>query len=295
MIHTRALRPLTFVVAAVTVAACTGRESPRAGDTTADTPAVDPPAMPPASSWIGELGPLMLVPSDSENAAIVLFPEAPPDSVVRAARFSLVNASGNSAAARGALTDEQCGDAPIVRLGATPPLVWSVGFAGAATTPLAMDSIEALAPSDSARLAADLARIASGLSDGSESRFRGLPFAVRAAHRLALGTGQPEVVAAHLVRRLNIEANPLEEHTLVVVERSTRASAAATDWKVAYRLHSEGAEDTAEHYTVLAAVRAGTRTLLVVARDQVSRTTYEILERSASGDWRSRWLRRLTC
>jgi hypothetical protein len=155
-----------------------------------------------------------------------------------------------------------------------------------------MDSIEALPSADSARLAADLARMASGLITHQSSRFSGLPFAVLGAHRFQ--TDGRQFLVGHLVRRLNQEAAPLEERTLLIAER-TAPSTASEPYIVTYSQRSEGSEDTAEHFEVLAAVRGRGSPLLILERDQLSRTSYDILERVHDDGWRTRWSRTLAC
>ena len=60
---------------------------------------------------------------------------------------------------------------------------WTAAFAVGRVTAIPLDSIEGLAPRDSARLATDLTRLASGLADDTSSTFRGLPFVVLRAWR----------------------------------------------------------------------------------------------------------------
>ena len=156
---------------------------------------------------------------------------------------------------------------------------------------LRTDSIEALSSADSARLAADLARLASALTTQPGSRFTGLPFAVLGAHRFE--SDERQYLVGHLVRRLNQEAAPREERTFVIAERP--AATRGEPYVVTYSQRSEGSEDTAEHFEVLAVMRGTDSPLLLLARDQLSKTTYEILERSADGTWRTRWSRTLDC
>ena len=155
-----------------------------------------------------------------------------------------------------------------------------------------MDSIEALPSPDSARLASDLARLASALSTHKDSRFSGLPFAVVGAHRFVADGRQ--FLVGHLARRLNQEAAPLEERTLIIAERPD-SNPASEPWAVTYSLRSEGSEDTAELFEVLAALRGKQSLLLLLARDQPAQTNYELLERSRGGTWRTRWTRKLEC
>jgi hypothetical protein len=168
---------------------------------------------------------------------------------------------------------------------------WSIGVRGPAGQFVRMDSIESMPSADSARFAADLARMASGLGTPPGSRFTGLPFAVLSAHRFS-ADGR-DFVVGHLARRLNQEAAPLEERTLLIAER--RMGDTSERFSPVYSVRSEGSEDTAQHFDVLAAIHARNSLLLVIARDQLSQTTYEVLERPGDGKWRSRWSRVLLC
>jgi GTP cyclohydrolase FolE2 len=125
------------------------------------------------------------------------------------------------------------------------------------------------------------------------SRFTGLPFTVLSARRLQANGRQ--IVVAQLVRRLNQEAAPLEERTLIIAERAAPVSTARGEpLAVTHSQRSEGSEDAVEHFELLAAITSGPSTLLLLSRDQLSRTTYELLERTDTG-WRTRWSRTLTC
>jgi hypothetical protein len=164
---------------------------------------------------------------------------------------------------------------------------WTVAFAAGRATPIPLDSIEDDTPADSARLAADATRMAASLPGGS-SAFRAIPFAVRTAWRLSPESGVEAVVAV-LVRKVNQEANPREEQTIVIGERPTRPAGAP--YAVVYHERTSGMEETIETTDVLAAVRlgaAGTPTL-VLARDYGDGTAYSLVERVSPGTWRLRW------
>src|SRR5262249_61596034 len=83
-----------------------------------------------------------------------------------------------------------------------------------------VDSVASLSPADSARRAADVARVASGLSNDTAPAFRGLPFEVQRAGRFTIAPGIDGIVAV-LVRHVNEEANPREEHIFVIAERDS--------------------------------------------------------------------------
>jgi hypothetical protein len=273
---------------------CVDREQPARIDTGVDTAAISQAAASAPEDWASELGQLLVVPSDSGNTAVVIFPDFPSPRLIASAPMTLLTTGGDTVVARGELVateSEQCGGAPLIQLADSVASPWSIGLLRRSAATLKMDSIEALPSADSTRLAAELARMGSALTAGQESRFTGLPFTVLGAHRI--DEDDRQTVIAHLVRRLPQEAAPLEEHILIIGERPR--SPTGSTWTTAYTQRSEGTEDTAEHFTVLAAVRAGDRTMLLLARDQLEQTKYEILERAAGGSWRSRWSRTLVC
>ena len=235
---------------------------------------------------------MLVVPSDSDNTAVVLYPIDPSARLIGSQLTTLVNAAGDTTRVKLVPSDSQeCGDAAVVHLAGGAPPPWSIGLVGHSAKLLRLDSIEALPSADSARLAADLARLASALTTQAGSRFSGLPFAVLGAHRFESEGRQ--FLLGHLVRRVNQEAAPREERTFVIAERSHTAT--AEPYIVTYSQRSEGSEDTAEHFEILAAVRGRDSPLLLLARDQLSKTTYEILERNPDGTWRTRWSRTLAC
>jgi hypothetical protein len=284
---------LILSAAAGALAGCGRRDAAPRVDSSVDSARPVAAVPTPLRDWASEFGQMLVVPSDSDNTAIVLYPDEPSATLIASAPMMLVTAAGDTTRVKLSASDsQQCGDAPVVRLSGTPPSEWSVGLLGSSARLLRMDSIEAMSSPDSARLAADLARLASALSTHKNSRFSGLPFAVLGAHRFVADGRQ--FLIGHLARRLNQEAAPLEERTLIIAERPD-AKAATEPYVVTYSLRSEGSEDTAEHFEVLATVRGRQSLLLLLARDQLSQTNYELLERSPNGIWRTRWSRKLEC
>lgn len=270
--------------------ACGRADSPPPVDTlTGATTAALPPGAPPEERL--NLGALLVVPGDSAGAGIVIYPGAPTPQLVRSAPLKLVNSGGDSSLATATLvvTDSQvCGEAPLIRVQDSLATAWSVGILGS-ISPVRMDSIEAWSRADSTRLVAELARLASTIPMRSDSRFKGLPFAVSSARRF--DTDARQIVVSQIVRRVPHEAAPAEEHTFIVAERDSSAGA----YTIAFQLRSEGTEDTAEQFDVLAVVRRGANTWLLLSRDNAAQTTYQALERVGPGAWRSRWSRVLSC
>src|SRR5215217_7050956 len=118
---------------------------------------------------------------------------------------------------------------------------WVVGFAPGHAVAIALDSIESLARADSARLAADVARIASQIPNDTAVAFAGLPFTVRTAYRLRLA-GDTTALIAELTRHIGQEADPREQHVFLVAERVSSTAA----WTLAWHTRSSGPEDEVE-------------------------------------------------
>ena len=282
-------RPLALVLVAVAaIAACDKPPSQAVSDTAS---AAEPQAAAPPSwtgSWPAELGPVLVVPADTDNTAIVIYPDVAPDGPQR---LTLLAGNGEPSAQSVVVTAAdslECGGAPVVHLSSGSFGSWAVGVAQA-TGVLRTDSLESLTSRDSARLVANLAALASPLTARMETRFTGLPFRVLGARRFTFGGSG--IVAAHLVRKLPQEASPLEEHTFLVAERR----AGSDSLVLTFSDRSEGTEETAEHYDLLSAVAGGPTLLLLVARDNVSGTKYQVLSRAANGSWRVQWTRPLSC
>lgn len=270
--------------------ACRDREPSPVTDTARDSAAAVTPAGTAPSRWASELGTLLLVPADDSSAVVIFSASAPLPSQDRP--VTLVTSAGDTIGTTitPAPADSQvCGEAPTVRLGSTTSEPWSVGLRATAAVPVRVDSLESLSRSDSTRLTAELARLASRVPMRADSRFKGLPFAVFSARRFTLDS--LSLVAAYVVRRIANEATPAEEHTMLVAERPTTGNAPYT---LAYHERSEGTEDSADSFELLSVLRTGNSLWLLVSRDNVSQTTYELLERSASG-WSVRWTRVLSC
>jgi hypothetical protein len=169
---------------------------------------------------------------------------------------------------------------------APPPRAWNVGFIGGVVSPIAMDSLGALAPADSSTLTVGLNRLASALPNDSAGRFNGLPFVVRSIWRFSTPQGT-QFVAGTLSRSINQEATPLQERTLLVAERSPSDSSLTT----VYSERSYGDEETIETREVIAAVLLGgsRNVAIILSRDFGDAVSYALIERGDDGKWRLRW------
>jgi len=305
---------LALAAAALVVAACTGDEAPPRRDTVAQQPPVESlpasPAPPPLAWNDTVAGPALFVASGSPQVAQLVFPEFTDSTLtdtsvfdvdrVAAARVDLFDRAGAvgvaALASRPATPrrEEECTSWPTASL--APPRAagaaarpWAVGFLAGRATPIPLDSLETLSQADSARLVADIARLASALPNDTAPSFRGLPFVVLAARRFSPAPGVQAVVA-EVSRKVNQEARPREERILIVAERDS-AARPGTPWSAAYSERVADNEETIEASDVLAAVALGpARTpTLVIGREYGEGFAYALLERTGPARWRLRW------
>ena len=301
------------VLALTALASCERKRAPAPSDTAGarrSPSAVGPtvPAIP--SAWDTSAGSVLFVHgSDTEDASIV-FPQFSdsmlPDTVhfdwhgVRGATLDLFARGGRFGDGRvqavngSDWTGDHCTDWPTASITAShvrpeadssDRAMWTVALYSGRAQAVPLDSIEGMARVDSARLAAELARLTSALPDDTARTFRGIPASVRVAYRFHPTPGVDAVVA-DVVRRLNLEANPLEQHTFVIAERDPGGS-----WHVAYHERAAGSEESIEITDVLATISIGSppRVMLFVMREGLESSAYASLERDPSGSWRLRW------
>jgi hypothetical protein len=300
------------ILALALLSACERKPSAKPAETASAVPETIPPAPPSKpivvpSTWDTSAGPVMFVRGNSTSEAYVIFPtitDSTPSTDVHfdsaLARNTTVElfqrAGGGNAARVGALAGgewnaDQCIEWPAAKVqpttGGDAGSGWTVAFLKGHAKALALDTVESMAHADSARLAADITRLVSTVPNDTARTFRGIPFSVRTAYRFTPVPGV-EAVVADVVRTLNQEANPLEEHTLVVGERPAGSNA---PYKLAYREVTAGSDETLESSDVLAAVAIGTppRINLVLAREGYESNAYALLERQPDGKWRLRW------
>ncbi len=267
-----------------------------------------------AGAWNIQLGPVLLVQGQAPNEALVVLASGASDTITErqaiAVRSTPAVLLGHGDGVQvGVLQSavspagRECVAWPVWQVTRAPAqgstvAPWAIGFVttrAAAAEPIPLDSVETLSSADSARIAAEVTRLASVVPATGSTRFEGLPFTVTALWRFRAAPGTEGIVAT-LVRRLNQEARPFEERTFLVAERdSTRRDA---PYELAYHERSEGTEETNETTDVLAAARlAGAAgPTLVIVRDYGDGTAYALVEREGPSHWRVRWSsRRARC
>ncbi len=262
-------------------------------------------AAPVPTTWAEVVGPALFIAGQTPSRALVVLPEVtdlrqeePRDVArVRGATLDLFDRTGLAGQARVTSVADEPGllDCPTWPQGALVPTgqstalpSWSVAFVSGAVRPLALQPIDALARADSARLAAEAARLAAALPMDTASPFHGIPFYVRMAYRFSPAP-DVEAIVAEVVRRVPLEAAPLEEHIIILGERST----ARPDmrYRTAYHDRVSGVETAVSTWEVLAAVTLGEGGPPALILDSVmfEGDVYMLLQRRPDGRWRVRW------
>jgi hypothetical protein len=308
--HTRrAVGRFAVVLSALWLLGCERKAPETARKDTAITVAPPPDsvvvAKPEASAWDTTAGTALFVAGPTPQEALVIAPryttEASLDSVVldsarlRSIRVDLFKGGQRvGAAVVGSITGsgrtDSCRTWPSAHLrpapGDTSTGSWTLAFESGHATPVAVDSIEALSTADSARLAADVARLASALPGDTSAIFRGLPFVVTKAWRAHMPTGQT-LLTAVVVRNVNQEANPRQERILLIAERDSMPSARYT---ALYSERMVGLEETIETTDPIGILLLGPerRPTVIISRDSGNGVSYALIER-VGGQWQRRW------
>jgi hypothetical protein len=294
------MRNVCLIPVAAVMLACTP-DAPRPADsvTVVRTPdsVAAPDSTPAVSNWDGAAGPVLLVAGERPDQAIVVSYEI--DGFIEPGSLDVSELDGSAATllsrAGGSSTvilggeapgvASSCNNWPVLSVAGEAPR-WRVGFLDSAVQPLATDSVQGLAGRDSSALVAQVARLASGLEavrggDLAPS-FHGLPFVVTDVRRFTHDS--TSVMVAHVVRRVNQEANPLEEHTLLIAERRQPDGA----WTVVRSERSAGREESVARIDFLAAARLNDDPMLVFSRDSSGTVRYVVQWRGRGG-WSRRW------
>jgi hypothetical protein len=291
------------------VAACERPAPARSNDTAA--PTAPPPEtaaalpVPPVSAWDSAAGPVFFVMSANAQQAAVIVPDvdtaASLDTVTfdvsryRAMSLDLFSGGRRQATATVGTNialevPEDCSAWPVVRLSGAPADsvsgAWQIAFAADRFQALELDSLSMFQRADSLKLVTELARVASGAPGDTVAALRGIPFVVRRAYRATL-PGQVGVVIAEVGRGLNQEANPIQEHLLVIAERDS----IAREYRLAYLERAAGGEEMLESSELLliGIPRGREQPVVLLARYLGDGVVYSMLERNAEGKWRLRW------
>lgn len=245
------------------------------------------------------MGPALFIQGENREEAIVLLPsESGGDGDAQLAALAdsspeviLFGRGGTRMTARlGSApisSDAECRLWPLRQIhGNGADNTWAIGFMVSQVTPLALDSIDALSSRDSLALAAEASRLASVVTASTSPSFQGLRFAAHDVRRFEAAPGVQALVA-HLIRKVNQEANPQEEQTLLIAERDSGVTSGP--YQLVYAERTNGLEETTTTPEVIAAVHVAGRPTIVVARDGEEGVSYSFLERVSARQWRIRW------
>ncbi len=299
---------IVSLVAFVTIGCDRSKPAPVA-DSTIDSvaprnPASDSLAVIP-TGWESDAGPYVVLPTvdGGQTSGSLLRPGVEGErlgdttgltSIVAPGRLELFSRSGRIGTAQLSVEqsrriEPECAAWPTARL--TPDSAigsrsWTAAFAEGRVVAIPLDSIEGMKQRDSARLAADLTRLASALPDDSSSVFRGLPFVVLRAYQAR--DNQTDFVIATLIRRINQEDSPREERLVMVADMPSELT--SRRWRVAWYERASGTEDELLVAEPLLAYRAkGAADVRVLfGRDDGFSLSAAVLTRTVSG-WSLQW------
>jgi hypothetical protein len=295
---------LACVSGLVNVGACERRQLSRHADSGAPvaTTAVDSAAATKRrNGWNIAAGPALLVQGPTRDQAVVLLPSTNDSDAVAYLDSASLSAAPVALLGRGGIRysaqlgdppgdeTEDCERWPLRSITGSPDGgAWSVGFVNGRVMSLPLDSVDLLSSRDSMALVAEASRLASSVTVPSGPSFQGLRFTVQDIRRFHAAPGVQALVA-HLIRRVNQEASPQEEQTLLIAERDSGVTSGP--YQLAYAERAFGREEQVVTPEVLAALRiAGSlQSSLVVARDNDDGVVYALLERTGGRRWRVRW------
>jgi hypothetical protein len=293
--------PRYIVVALMLTVACRDRPSAISADSTADRSTAAPvTGSASGTGWDSTVGPVVIVASKAPTDAVIVLPGLTDSTLAGTQRFELgslgnipvdlFNSSGLVGTSTLLVTSQAndptgCVRWPTGSLSGSVPSGWRIALAKGRAAGIPLDSMEELTGQDSARFVADVLQAALTLTGGSDPIFRGIPFFVRKGYRLM--TPGSSVVIGDAVRKINEEANPREEHLIVLAERSGNE----TTYHVGFHARSAGPEESLETSEILSALRLkqSGRITLVITFDYEDGGKIGLLERTAPNNWQVVW------
>lgn len=290
---------------------------------TRDQPALPPPAGQPTvapstattdsaapavvSRWNSSDGSALYVPGDGGMVQVILPPvlddsvPAPTAATLPAsaapASVDLFAPSGRTATASvgsyASNVQPEIGDGcdawPVVPLrnpATVTPQSWRIALQTGVAEPLPADSVGAMSRSDSAQLVVEINRAAGQLPLDSAGVLRRVPFSVSKAYRMQF-SGAVDAVIAVVERRLNMEASPRVERTILVLERPPKVKHFSAVW----RETQYATEDDLIAVDLLAVVRlhGSARPTVFLGLDFGDGSRVQMLQRTDGGIWSMIW------
>lgn len=309
----RSSRRAGLQIAAVAILAACGKDRPEPRTTTERQ--VVAPTVKPVDSivptvvtrWSAEDGSAIYLPGEAGMAQVVLPPvlddSVPPpanallpataapasvDLFAPSGRVGTISV-GEYAPSAQPEVGEGCDAWPVVPLreaSSIAPLSWRIALQASVAEPIRADSIGGMSRGDSAQLVIAINRAAALLPLDSAGVLRRVPFSVSKAYRMRL-PGDVETVVAVVERRLNMEASPRVERTVLVLERLPKAKSFNAVW----RDTQYATEDDLIAVDLLGTVqfRVRPRPTVFLGQDFGDGSRVQMLQRSEGGIWSVRW------
>lgn len=292
-----------FFLAVLAIHACkTEARAPSADSSVAAEKSVSAVSTVPATNgWNeSEAGPLLLISvNEAVRQASVVIPvlsdihsandELSEIDSLRGNEFDLFDRSGHVGVATlesiSPSPAEGCSSWPVGTFRDPPSQSWRIGFGYQAARALVLDSLEAMKSTDSSTVTIELARLSSRATVNGDPAFEGLPFTVREAYRIQIP--EASVIIGDVVRTINEEANPREEHLLLIAEKESTSS----EYHTAYYSRSAGSEDEVRTSEILTAIRfvRTNRPAIVVSFGYADGERTVLLERFGGSNWKLTW------
>ena len=300
------------LVAALLVSACTkDQPAPRAAagvtvpvDTAAHTDSSITPAV---VRWDAADGSAIYLPGDGVMVQVVL-PPAHDDSIPKpqnaaipegaapavvdlfapSGKIGTVTLGAYAASAQPAVSEgcDAWAVVPMRDAAASAPQSWRLALQTGVAEPVRTDSLGNLSRADSAALVIAINKAAALLPLDSAGLLRRVPFGVTKAYRLTLA-GDVETIIAVVERRLNLEAAPRVERSILVLERPGSAKPLKPVW----RETQYATEDDLIAVDLLAIVHLHGVKLpsVFLGLDFGDGSRVQMLQRSSAGVWSLRW------
>lgn len=175
---------------------------------------------------------------------------------------------------------------PFTNAAAVAPQSWRIALQTGIAQPLHADSIGILPRPDSAALVIAINRAAALLPLDSAGVLRRVPFSVSKAYRVRL-PGEIEVVVTVVERRLNMEASPRVERTILVLERAPKEKA----YRAVWRDTQNATEDDLIAVDLLSVVllHGAAQPSVFLGLDFGDGSRVQMLQRTEAGVWSLRW------
>lgn len=286
---------------ALVLAACRETSTTSKSDSLAVRRSIPPvPGSAVATGWDSAAGQVLLLTASSDPTdAFVVLPGLTDQALASTSHFDLGGLDGtsmdlfNQQGFLGSSTlhelsqpagTSDCISWPRVRLTNPVSPAWKIGIEKGRATGIQLVSLTAMKGADSTRFITDVLNTAKQLAVG-DSAFRGLPFSISRGYRVS--TAPLAMILAEVVRKINEEANPREEHILFLAEKQVQSN----EFRIVFSVRSAGPEESLETSDALAAVNltALRRPAIVITFEYEDGNKIGLLEPVQPNIWKIIW------